>query len=78
LTLIALALASWGRDEIKTYRVAKEDSAATPPDQVVAPDQNSTTQPQLQWTLPNGWQKKNSGPDAPSVATSSRVGHSSA
>jgi hypothetical protein len=61
LTLVALALAGCGRDEIKTYRVVKEDSTAPPPDQVVAPDQNSTTQPQLQWMLPDGWQEKTPG-----------------
>jgi hypothetical protein len=62
LTLAAFALAGCGRDDVKVYHVVKDDSAAPPPNQIAAPNQNSITQPQqpqlqlqLQWTLPNGW-----------------------
>ena len=61
LTLAAIALAGCGRDDVKVYHVVKEDSAAPPPDQIVAPEQNSVAQPQLQWTLPGGWQEKTPG-----------------
>ncbi|HTA95560.1 MAG TPA: hypothetical protein VK769_05490, partial [Verrucomicrobiae bacterium] len=52
----AFALAGCGRDDVKVYHVAKDDSAA-PPNQIATSEQNSTTQPQLQWTLPSGWQE---------------------
>ena len=63
--LAALAVLSNGcdRDNVKVYHVAKEDSAAPPPDQIAAPEQMPTTQmqpsqqPQLQFTLPDGWQE---------------------
>jgi hypothetical protein len=61
LTLVAFALAGCGRNEVRVYRVDKEDSDASPPSQITTPDQNSLTQPQqpqLQWVLPNGWQEK--------------------
>ena len=60
LLLAAFALAGCGRDDVKVYHVVKEDSAAPLPNQIVAPEQNSTTQPQqpqLQFSLPNGWQE---------------------
>jgi hypothetical protein len=57
LTLAAFALAGCRRDDVKVYHVAKDDSAAPPQNQIVAPEQTSTTQPQLQWTLPDGWQQ---------------------
>jgi hypothetical protein len=60
LTLAAFALAGCGRDDVKVYHVAKDDSAAPPQNQIAAPEQTSTTQPQqpqLQWTLPSGWQE---------------------
>ena len=60
LTLIAFALAGCGRDDVKVYHVAKDDSATPPPSQIAAPEQNSTTQPQqpqLQFTLPGGWRE---------------------
>jgi hypothetical protein len=63
LTLAAFALAGCGRDDVKVYHVAKDDSAAPPPNQIVVPEQMPTTQmqpsqqPQLQFTLPNGWQE---------------------
>jgi len=60
LTLAAFAMAGCGRDDVKVYHVAKDDSAAPPQNQIAAPEQTSTTQPeqpQLQFTLPNGWQE---------------------
>jgi hypothetical protein len=53
LVLAALALAGCGRDEVKTYRVAREDSAL--PNQTVAPVQGGNPQPQLQFVLPANW-----------------------
>jgi hypothetical protein len=61
---LAVLLTGCGRDDVKVYHVAKEDSAAPPPVQLAAPEQNSQTQqqpPQLQWTLPDGWQEKTAG-----------------
>jgi hypothetical protein len=58
LTLAAFALAGCGRDDVKVYHVAKDDSAAPPPVQITTPEQmQPSQQPQLQWTLPNGWQE---------------------
>jgi hypothetical protein len=60
LTLAAFALASCGRDDVKVYHVAKDDSAAPSQNQIAAPEQTSTMQPQqpqLQWTLPSGWRE---------------------
>ncbi len=63
LTLAAFALAGCGRDDVKVYHVVKDDSATPPPVQIPAPEQMPTTQmqpsqqPQLQFTLPNGWQE---------------------
>jgi len=62
----ALAFLSAGcdRDDVKVYHVVKDDSAAPPPNQIAAPEQNFITQPQqpqLQWTLPDGWQDKTPG-----------------
>jgi hypothetical protein len=48
LTLAAIALAGCGRDDVKVYHVAKEESSAT-------------TSSQLQWTLPDGWSEKTPG-----------------
>jgi hypothetical protein len=64
LTLAAIALAGCGRDEIKTYRVAKDAPTAPPPTEMAAPAQMPATQtplPQLQWTLPAGWEEKTPG-----------------
>jgi hypothetical protein len=61
LTLAAFALAGCGRDDVKVYHVAKDDSAA-PLVQVAAPEQMPPQQQsQLQWTLPDGWQEKTPG-----------------
>jgi hypothetical protein len=63
LTLTAFALAGCGRDDVKVYHVAKDDSAMPQPVQIPAPEQMPTTQmqpsqqPQLQWILPTGWQE---------------------
>jgi hypothetical protein len=62
LTLAAIALAGCGRDDVKVYHVAKDDSVTPLPNQnqIAAPEQNPPTQPQqqqLQWTLPSGWQE---------------------
>jgi hypothetical protein len=64
LTLAAIALAGCGRDDVKVYRVAKDEPTAPPPTEMAAPAQMpeaQPTQPQLQWTLPNGWQEKTPG-----------------
>src|SRR5471030_2842972 len=68
LTLAAIALAGCGRDDVKVYHVAKDDSATPPPSQTagqaIAPEQSPATPPQLpqlQWTLPAGWQEKTPG-----------------
>jgi hypothetical protein len=65
LMLIGFALAGCGRDDMKVYHVAKDDSTAPPQNQIAAPEQNLPTQPpspQLQWTLPDdGWQEKTPG-----------------
>jgi len=56
-TLAAFALAGCGRDDVKVYHVAKDDSAAPPPNQIVAPVQNENSQPQLQFNLPANWRQ---------------------
>jgi hypothetical protein len=67
LTLAAIGLAGCGRDDVKVYHVAKDDSAAPPSQmagQAIAPEQTSATQPQLpqlKWILPDGWQEKTPG-----------------
>ena len=53
---MVVLLAGCGRDNVKVYHVVKDDS--TPPDETITLEQNSTLQPQLQWTLPSGWQEK--------------------
>jgi len=53
---IVVLLTGCGRDDVKVYHVAKDDS--TPPDETVALEQSSASQPQLHWTLPGGWQEK--------------------
>jgi hypothetical protein len=66
-TLAAIAFAGCGRDDVKVYHVAKDDSATPPSEQnqIAAPEQNPMVQPpaqpQLQWTLPDGWQEKTPG-----------------
>lgn len=64
LSLAVFALAGCGRDDVKVYHVAKDDSAAPPPNQIAAPAQNPAAQqpqPQLQWTLPDGWRETTPG-----------------
>jgi hypothetical protein len=57
--LAAALLAGCGRDDIKVYRIAKDDSTA--PNPAAAADQTGAPQPQLRWTLPAGWQEKAPG-----------------
>jgi hypothetical protein len=70
--LLALALAGCGRDEIKVYKVAKEDASvpATPampgmaPGDMAAPpaaDPSALALPPFKWTLPADWQVKPAG-----------------
>ena len=60
--LVATLLAACGREDVKVYRVAKEEapgpSAATMPDG--HPTLGAAT-PQLSWTLPAGWQQLEAG-----------------
>jgi hypothetical protein len=61
---MVVLLAGCGRDDVKVYHVAKDDSAAPPQNQITTPEQNSISQPQppqLQWTLPDGWQERTPG-----------------
>jgi hypothetical protein len=58
LALVAFALAGCGRDEVKTYRVAKDESTA-PQNQIAMPEQNAS--PQLQFALPSDWREKTPG-----------------
>jgi hypothetical protein len=51
-------LAGCGRDDMKVYHVAKDDSAAPPKNQIAAPVPTGNSQPQLQFVLPDGWQEK--------------------
>jgi len=68
---VVIAIAGCGREEIKTYRVAKEQprqltvqsDEAPPP----AHADVETLKPQLSWTLPAGW--KEGAPTRMSVAT---------
>ena len=63
LTLATVLLAGCGRDEIKTYHIVSDQPSA-PPEPTTAPQQNPAGQspsPQLQWTLPEGWQEKTPG-----------------
>jgi hypothetical protein len=53
---MVVLLAGCGRDTVKVYHFAKDDS--TPPDETIALEQNSASQPELQWSLPDGWQEK--------------------
>ncbi|HEY1719587.1 MAG TPA: hypothetical protein VGH42_15005 [Verrucomicrobiae bacterium] len=57
LTLAAFALIGCNRDDVKVYHVAKDDSAAPPQNQIVAPVPTENSQPQLQFKLPGGWQE---------------------
>lgn len=72
LALLALALAGCGRDNVQVYRLSNDDSSSStpPPNNTAAapaPNDNSTAQPQLHWTLPSGWTEV--APGAMSIAT---------
>jgi len=65
LTIAAIALAGCGRDGVKVYHVAKDDSAAPPPTAAMpatmpaglpAPDNGGL--PPIKYVLPAGWQEK--------------------
>ena len=51
--LAALFLVACGRDEIKTYRVAKESDAPA----TTAPGPKESVQPTVAWTTPTGWEE---------------------
>jgi hypothetical protein len=68
LTVLAAVLAGCGRDDVKVYQVAKDDSSGQPPatQTAAAPGETAPpfatatsqpTQPQLQFALPPGWQQ---------------------
>jgi hypothetical protein len=57
VSLIALALAGCGRNDVKVYSVTKNDSTAPPPNQTADATQNENSQPQLQFNLPDDWQQ---------------------
>ncbi len=61
---LAATLAGCGRDDVKVYQVAKDNSSSGSPaaNQPVPPAQNNNTQPdnaqpQLQFAVPPGWQQ---------------------
>src|SRR6187455_2167276 len=59
--LTALALLAFvtgcGRDDVKVYRVAKENATAPSPATMPAghPDISTAANPQLKWKTPEGW-----------------------
>jgi len=64
LMLLTVALAGCGRGQIKVYRLSNDDSSsASPPPNTMAAttaapsqqNESNAVQPQLQWTLPEGW-----------------------
>jgi hypothetical protein len=62
VTLIVLA--GCNREEIKVYRVAKEQPAAAPRPTAAMPDGHPEIpmgKPQLSWTLPSGWTEAGAG-----------------
>jgi len=72
LALLTVMLAGCGRDNVKVYRLANDDSISSSPAPdatTTAPDQNgnNAAQPQLQWTLPAGWTEV--APGAMSIAS---------
>jgi hypothetical protein len=71
LMLLTVVLAGCGRDNVKVYRLANDDSSSSssPPNTTAAADQNegNPAQPQLQWTLPEGWMEV--APGAMSIAS---------
>jgi hypothetical protein len=68
LALLSLALAGCGRDDVKVYKVANDQSAPpasapaaqpmTPPGDMTVPPAAQAGAPQLKWTLPDGWIQK--------------------
>ena len=60
-TLLVVLAAGCGGEDVKVYRVAKEQPAAppqaTPPGHADIP----AAKPQLSWTLPAGWQEAGAG-----------------
>jgi hypothetical protein len=62
MLLLAIVIAGCGHGDVKVYQIPKEDSSSMPPPvEMAAPKQNSVVQPQLQFTLPEGWQEKTPG-----------------
>lgn len=63
VSVLAVTLAGCGRDDVKVYQVAKDNSSASPAANEPVPlAQNNNTQPdnaqpQLQFALPPGWQQ---------------------
>jgi hypothetical protein len=65
---VVVLLAGCGREEVKTYRVAKEAPPASPsPAMPHGHPDMQTGRPQLAWTLPAGWREL--GPGQMSLAT---------
>src|ERR1700679_1303261 len=63
-SVLAATLAGCGRDDVKVYQVAKDNSSSGSPaaNEPIPPAQNNNTQPdnaqpQLQFALPPGWQQ---------------------
>ena len=63
-SVLAATLAGCGRDDVKVYQVAKDNSSSGSPaaNEPVPPTQNNNTQPdsaqpQLQFAVPPGWQQ---------------------
>jgi hypothetical protein len=57
--VLVAAFAGCSRDDVKVYRIEKDQSAAQPPASgLPAPAQGDmAAQPQLTWTLPDGWKE---------------------
>ena len=80
LLFIAAALAGCGRSDVKVYQLSNNDSGSSAPPNTAtaAADQNGTgaSQPQLQWTLPEGWTEV--APGEMSVASFKATGQNGA
>ena len=58
LVVSTAALAGCGRSDVKVYQVVRDNSPDAPPPMAAAPPApNTAAQPQLQFTLPPGWQQ---------------------
>lgn len=68
MVALAAAVAGCGRDDVKVYQVAKDDSSSPPPDNQsplppgqssapVATEMSPPPRPRLQFALPPGWQQ---------------------